>query len=109
MSRPALNALLSAFPAEKWEINTDAIMVGLEEVAVVGHATDEGGHSGALLRLVKGAPGMVAALRVAAQQFMAYAEQHAAKGTPEGEAKAETNRQMAKQMLAALEGAGDVA
>lgn len=100
-------ALLAAFPPERWEINTDAIMVGMDEVVVVGAAADEGGHSGALLRLVKAAPAMRQALLAAAEQFTAYAAVHAGKGTPDGERKAETNTRLAEQMRAALPAEGE--
>lgn len=42
------------------------------------------------------------ALGKAADQFDFYAAQHAAKGTPEAEAKARTNREMAAMCRAAM-------
>ncbi len=44
----------------------------------------------------------VKALEMAASQFDSYAEQHTAKGTPEAEAKAAVNRDMAKIMRATI-------
>lgn len=42
------------------------------------------------------------ALRMAANQFRYYEENHQLKGTPDGVAKAETNRRLAEQCEAAL-------
>lgn len=53
-------------------------------------------------RLIAAAPEMAAALEKAAAQFEFYEQSHRAKGTQDGDAKAETNRAMAAEIHAIL-------
>lgn len=62
-------------------------------------------HAGNLA-LILAAPAMAEALGRAAAQFDFYAEQHSAKRTPDADAKAQTNRDMAEACRAALAHAG---
>jgi hypothetical protein len=54
-----------------------------------------------LLRRAAAVP-MLNILKEAAAKFRMYAEQHAAKGTPEGDTKAETNRSMSERIEAVI-------
>lgn len=47
-------------------------------------------------------PDALTALRKAADQFVSYERQHRAKGTPEADAKADVNAEMAAMCLAAI-------
>lgn len=53
---------------------------------------------------------LLAACAAAEKQFRFYAEQHSAKGTPDGNTKAQTNREFAERMANAIAAArGDAA
>jgi hypothetical protein len=53
-------------------------------------------------RLNQRVPQLLALVTKAAQQFEFYAEQHAAKNTPEADAKAQVNRDLAAEMRAGV-------
>jgi len=56
-------------------------------------------------RLITAAPDLLALARVSAAQFRFYEQQHRAKGTPEADAKAEVNRELAERIEAAISAA----
>lgn len=56
-------------------------------------------------RLIASAPDLLALARVSAAQFRFYEQQHRAKGTPEADAKAEVNRELAERIEAAISAA----
>jgi len=55
--------------------------------------------------LIASAPDLLALARVSAAQFRFYEQQHRAKGTPEADAKAEVNRELAERIEAAISAA----
>ncbi len=67
-----------------------------------GYVCTTNGTSEADARLIAAAPDLLVACRQAAIQFRFYEQQHLAKGTPDGDAKALRNHEMAKICEAAI-------